>query len=382
MAAGEEADQETLDQVVLPDDDPPDLGLDLLEGERFALDISVEGGDIQFHSTVRKRASGVPRSVRSGSLWSQVRLTPPARPARRIVSQAPPIWHRDTVLRVRPPLLKKSLGQHHLTDGSICRPLVRFLRARGSEGPGDRTGRRRADRRASGGRRPRARLGAGSGVGRRPAPPPRRRRLFAGRRRRPGDRLARLPPGPWWPGISPTTWPPRSSRGSCRTTPDRPRRRLPVRKRSSTASSPARATRPTARSASSCKPRPTPRSSAASAWQLPAAAEGRQRLRRLHPAPTTRARRPSCPPSSHSFASPSASAGRRCGTLWRPGWGREKTEAVLAAAGCWRTAGEGAGRGAGDGGVSADLGGGTSVPSREGGGFLPLGGRRLGKGGG
>jgi 16S rRNA (adenine1518-N6/adenine1519-N6)-dimethyltransferase len=28
---------------------------------------------------------------------------------------------------VRPPFLKKSLGQHHLTDGSICRPLVQFL---------------------------------------------------------------------------------------------------------------------------------------------------------------------------------------------------------------------------------------------------------------
>ena len=28
---------------------------------------------------------------------------------------------------VRPPLLKKSLGQHHLTDGALCRPLVQFL---------------------------------------------------------------------------------------------------------------------------------------------------------------------------------------------------------------------------------------------------------------
>jgi 16S rRNA (adenine1518-N6/adenine1519-N6)-dimethyltransferase len=28
---------------------------------------------------------------------------------------------------VRPPFLKKSLGQHHLTDGSLCRPLVQFL---------------------------------------------------------------------------------------------------------------------------------------------------------------------------------------------------------------------------------------------------------------
>ena len=38
VAAGQEADQQPLDQVVLADDDPPDLGLDLLQGERFALD--------------------------------------------------------------------------------------------------------------------------------------------------------------------------------------------------------------------------------------------------------------------------------------------------------------------------------------------------------
>ena len=28
---------------------------------------------------------------------------------------------------MRPPPLKKSLGQHHLTDGALCRPLVQFL---------------------------------------------------------------------------------------------------------------------------------------------------------------------------------------------------------------------------------------------------------------
>jgi 16S rRNA (adenine1518-N6/adenine1519-N6)-dimethyltransferase len=28
---------------------------------------------------------------------------------------------------VRPPILKKALGQHHLVDGSLCQPLVRFL---------------------------------------------------------------------------------------------------------------------------------------------------------------------------------------------------------------------------------------------------------------
>jgi 16S rRNA (adenine1518-N6/adenine1519-N6)-dimethyltransferase len=41
---------------------------------------------------------------------------------------------------VRPPLLKKSLGQHHLVDGAICRPLVAFLQPEGRRvleiGPG------------------------------------------------------------------------------------------------------------------------------------------------------------------------------------------------------------------------------------------------------
>lgn len=41
---------------------------------------------------------------------------------------------------MRGPSLKKSLGQHHLTDGSLCRPLVRFLAPAGQRvleiGPG------------------------------------------------------------------------------------------------------------------------------------------------------------------------------------------------------------------------------------------------------
>ncbi len=41
---------------------------------------------------------------------------------------------------MRPPLLKKSLGQHHLIDGSICQPLVAFLSPAGARvleiGPG------------------------------------------------------------------------------------------------------------------------------------------------------------------------------------------------------------------------------------------------------
>jgi 16S rRNA (adenine1518-N6/adenine1519-N6)-dimethyltransferase len=41
---------------------------------------------------------------------------------------------------VRAPLLKKSLGQHHLTDSALCRPLVEFLRPEGARvleiGPG------------------------------------------------------------------------------------------------------------------------------------------------------------------------------------------------------------------------------------------------------
>jgi 16S rRNA (adenine1518-N6/adenine1519-N6)-dimethyltransferase len=33
----------------------------------------------------------------------------------------------DTVSPVRPPRLKKALGQHHLVDGTLCGPLIRFL---------------------------------------------------------------------------------------------------------------------------------------------------------------------------------------------------------------------------------------------------------------
>ena len=41
---------------------------------------------------------------------------------------------------MRPPILKKALGQHHLVDGAICRPLVHFLEPAGRRvleiGPG------------------------------------------------------------------------------------------------------------------------------------------------------------------------------------------------------------------------------------------------------
>jgi 16S rRNA (adenine1518-N6/adenine1519-N6)-dimethyltransferase len=41
---------------------------------------------------------------------------------------------------VRPPILKKSLGQHHLIDGALCRPLIAFLEPAGRRvleiGPG------------------------------------------------------------------------------------------------------------------------------------------------------------------------------------------------------------------------------------------------------
>ena len=41
---------------------------------------------------------------------------------------------------MRPPILKKSLGQHHLVDGSLCHPLIRFLSPAGQRvleiGPG------------------------------------------------------------------------------------------------------------------------------------------------------------------------------------------------------------------------------------------------------
>ncbi len=46
----------------------------------------------------------------------------------------------DTVARVRKPPLKKSLGQHHLVDGALCRPLIQFLAPAGRRvleiGPG------------------------------------------------------------------------------------------------------------------------------------------------------------------------------------------------------------------------------------------------------
>lgn len=41
---------------------------------------------------------------------------------------------------MRPPVLKKALGQHHLVDGSLCHPLIRFLAPEGRRvleiGPG------------------------------------------------------------------------------------------------------------------------------------------------------------------------------------------------------------------------------------------------------
>jgi 16S rRNA (adenine1518-N6/adenine1519-N6)-dimethyltransferase len=44
------------------------------------------------------------------------------------------------VSAVRPPLLKKALGQHHLVDGALCQPLIRFLAPEGARlleiGPG------------------------------------------------------------------------------------------------------------------------------------------------------------------------------------------------------------------------------------------------------
>src|SRR3954462_7289928 len=46
----------------------------------------------------------------------------------------------DTVPRVRKPPLRKALGQHHLVDGALCRPLIHFLAPGGQRvleiGPG------------------------------------------------------------------------------------------------------------------------------------------------------------------------------------------------------------------------------------------------------
>ena len=42
VAAGEQADQQAVEQVVLADDDLAQLGLDPLEGERLALEVAVQ----------------------------------------------------------------------------------------------------------------------------------------------------------------------------------------------------------------------------------------------------------------------------------------------------------------------------------------------------
>src|SRR5205085_9523080 len=52
VATGQQSDQQPVEQVVLPDDHLAKLGLDPLEGQRLALDITVESSDIQFHSAI------------------------------------------------------------------------------------------------------------------------------------------------------------------------------------------------------------------------------------------------------------------------------------------------------------------------------------------
>ncbi len=66
MAAGEEAHQQAVEQVVLPDDHPAQLGFDALQGQSFAFYVSVQCGDIEFHghSWLESRAArGVPRAA-------------------------------------------------------------------------------------------------------------------------------------------------------------------------------------------------------------------------------------------------------------------------------------------------------------------------------
>jgi hypothetical protein len=46
VAAGEEADQQAVEQVVLPDDHPPQLALDLLDRQRLAFHVRRRGGDV------------------------------------------------------------------------------------------------------------------------------------------------------------------------------------------------------------------------------------------------------------------------------------------------------------------------------------------------
>src|SRR5262249_37948294 len=114
-----------------------ELGLDPLEGERLALDITVDGGDVQFH-----RAKDPALQVRCHpESPGDLPLCQPLRRTRRTATRqfgthAPA---SDTFHAVRPSL-KKALGQHHLIDSALCRPLIRFLEPAGQRvleiGPG------------------------------------------------------------------------------------------------------------------------------------------------------------------------------------------------------------------------------------------------------
>lgn len=73
------------------------------------------------------------RKARAGPLSTADRGGVRAKLARRWIGS-------DTVPLVRKPLLKKALGQHHLVDGALCRPLIHFLAPQGERvleiGPG------------------------------------------------------------------------------------------------------------------------------------------------------------------------------------------------------------------------------------------------------
>ncbi len=94
VAAGQQTDQQAIEQVVLPDDDPPQLGLDPLQGERFALDLTIQCRDIKLHSH-----SGAAAGCKWGAMvFSSGSPSKSSHPS----TGGPPKWHSRS-LNCRPP---------------------------------------------------------------------------------------------------------------------------------------------------------------------------------------------------------------------------------------------------------------------------------------
>ena len=224
------------------------------------------------------------------------------------------------LIRSRPcasPSLKKALGQHHLVDGALCRPLIDFLAPRGQRvleiGPGG--GVLTAELLAR--RRPGDRLGAGPRLGRPSCAagcPIRGCRLVVGDALEIAwERLPGADPGRRQPALQRGD---RDHRAAAAAPRAGPARRLPgAEGGGGAAGRPAPATRPTARSACSSPPTPRRASSAGCARELPSAAQGRQRLRRPASCSRRRCPRPRCRRlHRRSSASPSPSGARPCAT--------------------------------------------------------------------